>query len=237
MRRILSSIVIAILAICTGIAPVRAVTRFDASSAACGQSGPLPANCGNIVFDGDSISAGAGSTGGQGLDKQFMQQLHVLARVANVAVGGRPVSVCLRAFPGNLTPQFVPTARFNLIVFHAGDNDIDQGSDAAQTYAAFTQYVAAAHAQGWKIIVSTEMERPKFPPDKQAALSDYDKRLLANSAGADVVVDFRTDRRLGDLASRSDPTLFSGDGLHPSNGGYAIMASMLVAAARPLLPR
>src|ERR1700733_10692852 len=123
MSRLLPILVIAMLAICAGTVSVRAVPRFDASSAACGQNGPLPANCGNIVFDGDSISAGAGSTGGRGLDKELMQDLRVRARVTNVSVGGRPVSVCLKTFPGLVTPQFVPTARFNLIVFHAGDND------------------------------------------------------------------------------------------------------------------
>jgi lysophospholipase L1-like esterase len=232
-----STIIIAAFAMCAGTAPVRAAARFDASSAACSQSGPLPANCGNIVFDGDSISAGAGSSGGQGLDKQFMQELHVRARVANVAVGGRPVSDCLRAYGSLVMPLFAPTARFNLIVFHAGDNDIAQGRDAAETYEAFARYVADAHAQGWKIIVSTELQRLKFPPAKQAALTEYNERLLANAAGTDAVVNLDSDPRMTDPAARGDPALFTGDGVHPSNGGYAILARMLAAAGPRLLPR
>ena len=235
MKQLLSHIAITGLVLCAIAAPAHA-KRFNASSPECGQSGKLPTSCGNIVFDGDSISAGVGATDGLSPDVQFMQDLHVLARVANVAAGGEPVSDCLRLFNNNVTPQFVPGARFNLIVFHAGDNDINQGRSAAQTYEAFTQYVAAAHAQGWKVLVSTEMQRLAFPPDKKAALDDYNRQLLANHAHADAVVNLATERRLTDPAAHSDPTLFIADKMHPTNAGYAILEHMQAAAALRLLP-
>jgi lysophospholipase L1-like esterase len=211
--------------------------RYGASSAACGQTGPLPSGCGNIVFDGDSISVGAGASGGHGLDNQFMGDLQRLARVANVAAGGEPVYVSLQRFDAGVAPLFVKGARFNLIVFHAGDNDVVHGRDAQQTYAAFTEYVAKAHLQGWKIIVSTELQRPDFPPDKEAVLDAYNRMLLANTARADAVVNVATDPRLGDLANRSDPALFSSDHIHPRDAGYAVLARMLATAAQPALGR
>jgi len=39
---------------------------------ACGSAGPIPAGCGNIMFDGDSISAGVGASSGQHPDAQFI---------------------------------------------------------------------------------------------------------------------------------------------------------------------
>jgi lysophospholipase L1-like esterase len=211
--------------------------RHGASTAACGQTGPLPSACGNIVFDGDSISAGVGAFNGYGLDNQFMGDLRRSARVANVAVGGQPVYVSLQRFDATVTPLFVAGARFNLIVFHAGDNDVAHGRDAHGTYAAFTQYVAKAHQQGWTIIVSTELQRPDFPPDKEAVLDAYNRMLLANTACADSVVNVATDPRLGALAKRSDPTLFSPDHIHPRDAGYAILARMLATAAQSMLGR
>jgi lysophospholipase L1-like esterase len=236
MDRLLPAVMITILAMCAGTATAHPA-RINASSAACGQLGPLPANCGNIVFDGDSISVGVGATEGRRLDNQFMRELHVLARLTNVAAGGRPVSDCLRLFAADVAPLSVPGARFNLIVFHAGDNDIAQGRDAPQTYDAFTRYVAEAHAQGWKVIVSTELQRLNFPSVMQSRLTDYNRRLVANSAGADAVVNLASDPRMTDPAARNDPALFMPDRLHPRDGGYAIMAHMLAAAARRVLPQ
>lgn len=236
MKRIIGYIGVFLLAVSAGAGSSHAI-QFTATSEVCGQKGALPATCGNIVFDGDSISAGWGSSNGHGLDIQFMGDLGVPARVTNVAVGGRPVLACLRAFDNLVAPYFARGARFNLIVFHAGDNDIAQGRDAEQTYAAFEQYVAKAHAQGWKVVVSTELQRPDFRPDKQAALSEYNRLLLANAAHADVVVNVASDRRMADLAARSDPTLFAPDHIHPRDAGYAILAKMLATAVRPLLPQ
>lgn len=191
----------------------------------CASSG-----CINLLFDGDSISAGSGAS--LGLDKRVAEAVGDEVELHNVAVPGRPVSDCLRLFRERVKPLLVPESRSNVIVFHAGDNDIAQGRDAGQTYAAFADYVAAAHEQGWKIVVSTELRRPDFAPLQEAELEDYNNRLRTNAAGADVVVDFDTDRRMLALPYRSDPALFTRDGIHPSDGGYAILAAMLAPAVK-----
>ena len=215
----------------------RAASRNDVSTAQCKMPGPVPAGCVVIVFDGDSISAGIGAAPTDGLDAQFVRDLRVPARVYNVAVGGRPVFECLRLFGTTVAPLHDPAAPANLIVFHAGDNDIAQGKSADETYRAFTEYVAAAHAQGWKIVVSTELRRFAFSAERQAALEAYNQRLRANAAGADAVVDLDRDPRLAQPIERDDPALFTKDRVHPSAGGYAVIAELVAAAAKPLLPR
>lgn len=205
----------------------------ERSRASYRQTGPLSAGCGVIVFDGDSISAGiAGSS-----DKKFIEILNRPARIHNVAAGGRPASECLRRFADSVAPLFEPTAMFNLIVFHAGDNDIAQGKSAAETYGAFKQYVAAAHAQGWKVVVSTELQRVDWSVGPQGELAAYNAQLLSNTAGADAVVDLAAEARLADLSRRTDFSLFSEDRIHPSEDGYAILAQLLAAGARSVLPQ
>ena len=206
-------------------------------STACGSGGPIPAGCGNIVFDGDSISAGAGASAGQHPDAQFIRALGSPVRLWNAAAGGRPVSDCLRLFSVNVAPHIAPGATFNLIVFHAGDNDIAQGRDAAATYQAFTAYVAAAHHQGWKLVVSTELPRPDFPPARAAELDAYNGRLVANQAGADAVVDLSADPRLTDPHDRAASGWYAPDRVHLNDAGYGVMTRRLVRAARPLLPQ
>jgi lysophospholipase L1-like esterase len=209
--------------------------RTGASSPECREHRTLPQPCNVIVFDGDSISAGARATPGNGLDIQFMHALGSPARLYNIAVAGRGVVDCLTRFDQGVVPLKDPQARLNLIVFHAGGNDIAKRQSAAQTYQAFTSYVALAHAEGWKVVVSAELPRLNFLPAQRAELEAYNRDLLENKAGADVVVDVNADRRFGDLNDREGSPVFSFDKIHPNDAGYAILGQRLAAAVQPLL--
>ncbi|HQT77683.1 MAG TPA: SGNH/GDSL hydrolase family protein [Rhodopila sp.] len=195
------------------------------------------ADCVNLVFDGDSISAGWGSTPGHGLDAQVVARVGEPVVVHNVAVGGRPVLQCLQLYPKLVAPLFDPATPHNVIVFHAGDNDIAQGRDAQQTYAAFTGYVAAAHEQGWKIVVSTELRRFDFAPPQFDELENYNRLLRENKAGADAVVDLNQDVMLAEASHRNDRSLFSPDRVHPADAGYRLIAALLAPAVRRVAGR
>ena len=198
-----------------------------AASSACEAT-----RCVNLLLDGDSISAGVGASKGHHLDTLIAAAIGNAAQVHNVAVGGRPVSECLRLYGQLVAPLFDPHAQYNVIVFHAGDNDIAQGRDSAQTYTAFTAYVATAHQEGWKVVVSTELRHADFSPERESQLEDYNDRLRRNTAGADAVVDLDKDARLHDFSYRHDPALFTRDGVHPSDEGYEILAAMLAPQVR-----
>jgi lysophospholipase L1-like esterase len=209
--------------------------RTGTSSPECREHRTAHQPCDVIVFDGDSVSAGGRASPGDGLDIQFMHALGSPARLYNIAIAGRPVIDCLTRFDQAVVPLKDSQARLNLIVFHAGDNDIAKHYSAAQTYQAFTRYVALAHAQGWKVVVSAELPRPDFPPAQEAELEAYNRYLLQNKASADVVVNPNTDPRFGDLKDRDGSLVFSFDKIHPNDAGYAILGQWLAAAVRPLL--
>nr|WP_294513328.1 SGNH/GDSL hydrolase family protein [uncultured Rhodopila sp.] len=209
---------------------------LGAHPGAAAEKGCSSAACINIVFDGDSISAGVGATRDHTPDHLVARVLgHV--RVYNVAVSGRPVGECLRLFPDLVARLFVPGGEPNVIVFHAGDNDINLGNNAAHTYAVFTSYVSLAHAQGWKVVVSTELKRFDFPAAKEAQLEAYNDRLRENKAHADAVVDLDAEPKFADVAYRSDPAVFSKDRVHLSDGGYAVLAELLAPAVKQVAGR
>ena len=210
----------------------RLLAAMSALQAMCGHDAAAGGRQLNLMFDGDSISAGLGSTPGHGLGGVVAAGLDAPLRLNNVSVPGRPVLNCLQFFGQRVAPLFSPEFRANVIVFHAGDNDVNQGRDAAHTYAAFTDYVEAAHRQGWKVVVSTELRRFDFPPPKQADLEAYNARLRQNHARADAVVDLDAEARFVAPEERHNTDLFSPDGVHPSDGGYAILADMLVPAIK-----
>ena len=186
---------------------------------------PCGAGCVNVVVDGDSISAGTPG-------RMVADRLAGPARVRNVAKGGRPVFECLRLFPSLVAPRFAPEAGRNVILFHAGDNDIGMGRDAAGTYEAFTAYVAGAHGQGWRVVVTTEFRRPDFSPAAEAQLEAYNRLLLENRAGADGVVDMDADPRFADLALRGDASVFKPDRIHLRPGGVGLMLDRVAPVLR-----
>ena len=61
--------------------------------------------------------------------------------------------------------------------------------------------------------------------------------LRRNTAGADAVVDLDADPRLLDKSYRTDPAVFSHDGVHPSDGGYAILAGMVAPVVKQMAGR
>lgn len=186
-----------------------------------------------LVFDGDSIAIGVGAPPGRTLAEQVVPLLPPGVASHVVGAGGRPVKDCLARFDTDVRPLFDARAAHNVIFFHAGDNDVTQGSSGQQAYAALTAYVERAHRQGWKVAVSTEMQRFDLPQAMRAEIDAFNALVLANGAGADGVADFGGDATMGGVANRRDPMYYTMDGVHPADAGYAILAGL---AARALLP-
>jgi lysophospholipase L1-like esterase len=158
------------------------------------------------------------------------------AIVNDVAVSGMPVFKSLERYQQFVAPLYRPDAPVNLIAFHGGDNDIAAHHTPEQTYAAFTRYVQLAHAQGFKVIVSTELQRTTWKPEWQMFLSQYNQYLLGNRARADAVIDLAGAPGLRDPAQRTNPQFFFHDQIHLSDNGYHILARMILGAMNRLIP-
>lgn len=189
---------------------------------------------GVIVFDGDSVSKGYGVRPDQAPDRQLALILGPSVSIYNKALSGWAVSAVLAKFEKDVMPLYDRSAPFNFIAFHAGDNDIAQGRSGADAYAALTQYLALAHRQGWKVIVSTELARPAWSPKDQTELSKYNSLVLQNSAKADDVIDYAREPPMNRTADRFQSGYFCKDAIHPSAKGYRLLAGLLANAIEHL---
>lgn len=134
--------------------------------------------------------------------------------VHNVAVSGQKLSVAGPAAATNVDPLFITGAQ-NICVVWLGTNDIEgNGTSPADTYTLLSSYIAARHAKGFKVITATMLSRGGFETQKNA----YNALILANTAGADAIVDF-TGTVLGCDGCSSNLTYFMAGALHPNQTG------------------
>ena len=186
-----------------------------------------------LVFDGDSISLGAGASNGYTLADQVMPLLPSNVNCHVTAAYGRPVKDCLDLFETVVKPLYNPNAVHNVIFFHAGDNDIAWGRNAIETYDAMQNYIMLAHRQGWLVVVSTELQRYDWPEPGRLAIDTLNELILANSAGADGIADFQGNIIMGSESGRLDQLYYTSDHIHPADAGYTILAEIAAASLRP----
>ena len=206
-----------------------------AAMALAAGGGAAASDAGIFLFDGDSIAAGTGASPGKGLAEQTTARLGWQGRVQVPARAGRPMAECLALYDRNVAPHAGEVAGPRLLLIQAGDNDIAGGASGASAYRALAGYAARARAQRWLVIASTKLARPDFSLRHRLELAEFNRLVVENAAGAEAVVDFAAIPEFARVASRANPDLFTADRVHPSDGGYAILARETARAAAALL--
>lgn len=115
----------------------------------------------------------------------------------------------------------------NWVVIWGGANDIAAYNETAlDTYGYLTTTVAAWQAAGYKVAVLTLIPGNFFAGSELTERAAFNAAVLANTAGADVIVDVASDSRLSTITS----TYYAYDNDHLNNVGYAVIAELVQAA-------
>lgn len=158
-----------------------------------------------FVADGDSLTQA-------GLNLPWTQFISLPGiAINNRALDGSTIVNRLALYPANIAPFYRGNPHDTVSIW-CGTNDLaGTGATPAQVYANLTAYVQAAHATGFKVIIATMISRAGF----DALKNQLNALILANTAGADYVVDF-TQTPLGIDGGYANPLYFTGDEIHPS---------------------
>lgn len=207
-----------------------AITAEVAARGVAVTPSPVPSNFPTLHCVGDSITYGIGTTvpycNNLTLDTPFAQTL-------NWGIPG----MYIQSIAGSETNRVArycasATAGPSVVTVFAATNDFAEVSaNAARIFQAAAAEVAILKRAGCsKVFLGTMLSRGgndgagnTLDSDKDA----YDAILLAKarSVGADGVVDFAADPRLGADGANSNTTYFNGDLTHPTNAGQAILAA------------
>ena len=185
------------------------------------------------VFDGDSLTVGSGSSGGNTYPAQYLALVGGGGWESyNVGINGQTLAGMAAASDVDGKFDVVRPAR-KLYVW-GGTNDMRAGTDDTTTYGRLVTYCNARKAIGWQIYVMTCLPRTGDVLPDDATFET--RRLAFNTAVrtnyatfADKLVDIALDSRIGDAGDNTDTTYYSGDNVHLNNTGYGVVAALTAA--------
>jgi len=189
----------------------------------------------NIVYDGDSITAGHDESEGffDVRYKSWPQECHTglaarrTTKGVNLAISSQTLDTLNTAAADKVDTALDASHAYNTIVLFAGTNDINAGATAATAISRLDTYVAARRTAGWnRIILCTAIPRENFDSAKNAALSTYNAYIRANTLAVDAVVDLAA-------LSWSFSTHYQGttpNRIHPNAAGRTLIANAVRSA-------
>jgi lysophospholipase L1-like esterase len=215
----------------------------------------------NVVFDGNSLVRGDGSTNGQNLVTQVsaLAPLNGQLVVPNLGIDGQTIAQ-MRSGSSDVEASWVP-GKTNVLVVWEGTNSINYGASSDDGTGAFNDMAAycadrlALHP--WKLVMMTTLPRYNLGATQaqvdtfNAKLVKYSSLLLANykSIGAVAIVDVRQagspwifpDYTLSTFESATALPYWANEGagkhIHLNNAGYGVVARMVADVLKRLTAR
>ncbi len=176
-----------------------------------------------LVFDGDSITAGAGAT-------PFSNSVSPSDSFTKFNLGASGMYMrWLQSLAQSVDNLYAPLAAQNVVVIFAGSNDLSGNAATVHNY--LSAYCRERRKLGWKVVVLTMISRNGKDADKNA----YNALIRQNwRSYADELADIAEDPNLGADGAYANSTYFQADGVHPTNAGQSLIAQYVQAAVNRL---
>ncbi|MFH0916647.1 MAG: GDSL-type esterase/lipase family protein [bacterium] len=198
----------------------------EGSSAGAAAGAPPKAPIGNIVFDGDSLTAG--STATDPYPSQLMRRFRPGVEWANLGIGGQRLKDMLDRAPDDVDPLYDSRLGQNVVVVWGGTNDMRHWNHSPATvYSRLREYCLSRRQMGYTVVVLTLLPRSDgdYPANFEADRQAVNRSIRATWPGfADAMVDVGSDQLIGRQGSELDRRFFSGDRVHLNDLGLSVVA-------------
>lgn len=187
-----------------------------------------------IVFDGDSLTAGAqGSTVPRyPMPSRVMDSRTSTEYFHNWGISGQTLAIMVTNRATNVDPLRDVVRSKNVLVVWGGTNDISlAAATGLDVYNSLVTYCTAAKAAGWdKIVVLTCLPREAVANVETQRL-DFNSRVRAAVSPAwDYIADVGADSTIGVAGAQDNTTYYQTDKIHMTGVGYDIVAGYVKAA-------
>lgn len=186
-----------------------------------------------VICDGDSLTAGTGSTGGNTYPAQMIAALGSGYEAINDGTGGHTVVQMLAAV-ASLDEYIAVTRPRVYYVGWGGGNDIyTSGTDAGALFSLYVDLCRGRRVSGAKVVACTQLPRSIV-----STPAYYERQRLAFNAMvraqwrtfADALADMGADATIGLAGSEMNTTYYDPDRVHMTNAGYAVVEGIVRAA-------
>lgn len=191
------------------------------------------ANAPLIIFDGNSLTAGSGSTG-YPMPTLVMQTFPSYYDFINWGISGQTTSTMNTNLSTNITPFLSRYSGAKVYVMWEALNEMRGSTTAAQAYNNYVTLATAAKAAGFtKVIAVTPT-----PCTGAATAADYEtkRQTFISSVNSavnppwDAVAAVGSDATIGVAGASDNTTYYNADKIHLNNTGYAIAAPIISSA-------
>jgi lysophospholipase L1-like esterase len=183
-----------------------------------------------LICDGNSLTFGTGSTGGNVYPNYLATSLGSTWQVFNIGVQGQVTSSMVTNAPNQIDNVLgSPYFSKDVIIAWEGTNSLNAGVDATTAYNSMVTYCLARKAAGAKVIVGTCLPRSSVgvPGDFNAQRATYNTLIRNNyQFFSDAILDVAADSRIGDDGDETNTTYYAGDNVHLNNTGYSVIAEL-----------
>lgn len=183
---------------------------------------PVPSgNTSQLVFDGDSITAGLSSASGANSISGQIVTSETFTKT-NLGVSGQELRQMMYG-SAKVVALLTPLASRNIVIVFGGTNDNIAGRTAAQTYADLSAYCLILKKAGFQVVVVTMLSRTGSDTFKNS----YNALIRAGWQNfADEIADPAQNTNLGADNAYSNATYFQ-DSVHPTTAANLIIAGYL----------
>jgi lysophospholipase L1-like esterase len=188
-----------------------------------------------VVFDGNSLTAGHGASPGKSYPEQVQLLLPRGYSVINVGVPAQTTSHMMADAATHVDALIQSSAR-NILVAWEATNDLYFGASADDAYQRLGHYCRDRRNAGFRVIVLTLLPRSEqgTPDDFETSREAVNQRIRADwPTFADAIVDVAAIPELGRAGDELNPRYYA-DRVHLTDAGYAIIARSVAKAIREL---
>lgn len=186
----------------------------------------------HVVYDGNSITYGLGTSGADGPYPRKVYNLQTAGnklQFCNLGIGGRTTSMMINDGVARVDSQLSTAFAKNILVAWEISNELIGGTSPADGYANYASYCLARRNAGWFVIPVTVLPRGNNS-------SFYTKRAAVNSLISANWADFASispadvasDSTIGPDGAELNATYYS-DQVNLTNAGSAIVAGIVKA--------
>lgn len=176
-----------------------------------------------ILFEGDSLTAGANGT--YPPDHYITMPLWNGSAFTKTSDGhpGQTLLYLAQAAYANINPHYAPFSGMNVVVLWGGINDIAMGQTTPEVYSRLVSLSRHLKSLGWRVLVCTLFSALNFETQRVAF-----NGLVQNNwwQFADGIIDLASDATLGPVGACSNATYFQPDGIHLKDAGYALVGAL-----------